>query len=389
MWLAATLPAVALLVVFRRPEVFLRPRFVIEDGAVFFKDAIERGPAALLLPYADYLHLVPRAAAWAVSLLPVRDAPTAYAWLSLAILLGVCAFLFRRRLDAPFPPLLALAVAAAPNAVQLFGNLAHVQWFLALLLPLLAVQRSPESRAGAIADLALLVAIGLTGPFAILATPLFLVRWAADRHCHSRRMLLAALACAAGQAAVLLSRRGSYADMGDGPAYWTRVLGLRLGGELLLGQRLATAAPTALLVAATAGLTAGLAWLVRGVPARRGFAGAMAGFAVGALLAMYAKSVVRVMVPHLFSACERYFLIPHVAAMWIAIAALEALPPRRAVAALFLATAGALSTTAAGFRVTDGPPIPWEGLARRIEAGERVQVPVPRPWEFEVRKPDR
>jgi hypothetical protein len=387
---AAALAAVAAIILYRRPDEFFAPQFSVEDGALFFRQALEDGPASILRPYVDYLHLFPRLVAWGASFLPVLWAPALYAWTSLAVILGVCAYLFRPRAGLPRPALLAVCLAFAPNAVFLFGNITHSQWFLAFLLPVLAVQEEPRDRRGAAADLALLALVGLTGPFAILALPLFAFRWARDRAAHSLRMLAVCAACAAVQGALLLSHRWTELYIGWSARYWTHMLSMRLGGELLLGETIATTAPTWLLVALTAGMFAGLAYLVRGVPAGRRFAAALAGFSLALLVAFYSKSVSHLEQPHRWGQCGRYFLVPLVSTLWIAVAGLETPGIRRRAAAAFLVLALGLSTTSVGFRWVRRDHVGWEftwsAVAARIEAGERVHVPVPFPWDFHVRR---
>jgi hypothetical protein len=64
-----------------------------------------------------------------------------------------------------------------PDTFELNGNLANVQWHLALLGLLLLVGRPPRTLFGHILDLLGLVLAGLTGPFGLLLSPLALLLW--------------------------------------------------------------------------------------------------------------------------------------------------------------------------------------------------------------------
>ncbi len=159
---------------------------------------------------------------------------------------------------------------------------------------------------------------------------------------------------------------------------------------MLLGQRLAAAAPTVLLVALTTGLAVGLALLVRRLPVGRRLGAALAGFSAAVVIAMYAKSVVHLEQPHLWGHCGRFFFVPLVSALWIAVAGLKETGVYRKAAVAFLLLALGLSTTAVAFRWVRRDHVAWEHqwehVAARIEAGERVHVPIPPPWDFYVQR---
>ena len=86
---AATLALATGILLLRRPDAFLRPRFSAEDGTIFFRQAMEDGLAAFAVPDAGYLHLVPRIVALAATALPSAAAPWVYAYGSLLCLLAV------------------------------------------------------------------------------------------------------------------------------------------------------------------------------------------------------------------------------------------------------------------------------------------------------------
>jgi len=77
------LPAVVLLLfassALRFRGIFLDPTFWAEDGVFFFRNSIEIGAPAILLPLYGSHHLLPRLVAFVVSFLPIYWAPVLYA----------------------------------------------------------------------------------------------------------------------------------------------------------------------------------------------------------------------------------------------------------------------------------------------------------------------
>ena len=185
-WLATwrTVGIAALILLFRRPEALLRPRFWADDGATCFKDAIEQGGGRVLLtPFQGYLHLVPRLLAWAAdALAPVFWRPAFYGWSALVVALLVVMLICRYcRVPLPGGPptraALALALFLVPHDGEAFLTLAALQWLFAPLLVLLTLQRPAVNRAELLADAALVVTLGLTGPMLPLVLPLWAFRW--------------------------------------------------------------------------------------------------------------------------------------------------------------------------------------------------------------------
>jgi hypothetical protein len=90
----------AAILALRRPDAFAHPQFWAEDG-YFFERNYTLGLKAIFLPYAGYLHLVPRLIAVFASLLDPLWIPAAYVGASLLLTLYVAAAPIRR--DSPLP----------------------------------------------------------------------------------------------------------------------------------------------------------------------------------------------------------------------------------------------------------------------------------------------
>jgi hypothetical protein len=124
----------------RRPDALCLPQFWAEDGPVFFQPAFDgRGAAALLEPYAGYLHLFPRlvAWAWAATTAPPEYTPLVFNATALLVA-GVCVWLFTLPLGRALLPsdglrlALALLFVLANPAVETYGNLTNLHWWMAL-----------------------------------------------------------------------------------------------------------------------------------------------------------------------------------------------------------------------------------------------------------------
>ena len=63
----------------RFPGIFLEPSFWGEDGTFFFRNSVEMGPSAILVPLYGSYHLLPRLTAFLVSFFPTYWAPVLYA----------------------------------------------------------------------------------------------------------------------------------------------------------------------------------------------------------------------------------------------------------------------------------------------------------------------
>jgi hypothetical protein len=137
MKLAALLVCLGMLVA-RRPDAVLLPQFWAEDGPTFFEPAFAgHGRAALLVPYARYLHLFPRLVAWATTLAPPEHAPALFNGTAILVA-GLCIWLFTLPLARALLPsdglrlALCLLFLLSNPAVETYSNLANLHWWMTL-----------------------------------------------------------------------------------------------------------------------------------------------------------------------------------------------------------------------------------------------------------------
>lgn len=148
LWLLLTAIVMA-----RIPTLWLAGEFVAEDAWVFFAEAFNTAwLKSLLTPYAGYFHLLPRIYAELLSNFPLAYQPYLYA----VIGIGTNGFIFSIFYLPHFRHLLASDTARAAICLTLalvhnsenMGFVMGQHWYMAFLLPMLLVMRSPVSKAG-------------------------------------------------------------------------------------------------------------------------------------------------------------------------------------------------------------------------------------------------
>lgn len=190
---------------FRIPAL-ARDTFWAEDGAVFVSGAATHGLGAALVPYAGYLHVVPRLAASAIVMLPVWwwAVATTAASCAIAAALAVVVFVCTRDIVTWLPARLfvaSLTVIAPLGPVEVLGNLANLHWLFLWTLFWVVLAR-PRSRASALALSAIALIGALTEIQAVIWLPLFLLPP------RDRRRLLVAAGLGVGLAAQLVATLG-------------------------------------------------------------------------------------------------------------------------------------------------------------------------------------
>ncbi|GMU08548.1 hypothetical protein [Corallococcus caeni] len=150
-----------------------------EDGTVFLADVLAHGVGATFMPYAGYLHVVPRLLAWGLSLLPIEAFALGLALLTLGIDAAVFALIARVRCRWLVPHdgvriLAAVALCFLPGTWEVMGNLANLHSVLFYGVMLVALQ-DLERPLGP-ADGAVLLAAASSAGEGVLLAPVFLLR---------------------------------------------------------------------------------------------------------------------------------------------------------------------------------------------------------------------
>jgi len=239
------LAAFALIVIFRLPNAWVHGRFQAEEAGVFLAYAWHHPWLdALFRPFAGYWNLAASAATVLVvqlvkgGILPLERAPYVTMGIALAFQLIPAVLILTGRAQWLASRLAVIAallmIAIAPATEEVFFNVLHIQFHLALCVALILALDVPCRRATRVGYGVLLFLAPQCGPAAIVMLPLFALRALIDRD-FGRLTQLAALA--AGAAVQLMLFYGPSPVLGQflDPASIAAAMFVRLIATPLLG----------------------------------------------------------------------------------------------------------------------------------------------------------
>jgi hypothetical protein len=238
------------LVCSRAPYVLTRGRFYAEEGSIYFPH-MRDGSIWFVARSVGYVYGFLNGATWLAARVPIEHAPLVTAWLSLALVMGVAWAALALPSDL-LPNAGARLAAAAllvvgPVAVPVVWlNATNAQVYLGVLAVLFLfvdVRRLGRVQFGLV--VALLVLAGLSGLYAAVLAPLFVVLASRDRI--RRRIALAGVVCACALAQLVVIA-GSHAsgDLAQGRGSFrgfgatTRDIAAWHFGTFLFGNSIAT-----------------------------------------------------------------------------------------------------------------------------------------------------
>ena len=382
LWLL--LAVCGLLLYARRPDAFHNPQFWAEDGYFFERNHVV-GATAIIQPYNGYLHLVPRLIAAVAGYADPAWIPACYVGAAFLLTLWVAAYTQSQRLHFRAAAGVALAVVLVPDCPDVLLNLPNLQSILGVGLLLLLISDDPDSPARLIHDVAVVVLLGLTGPFIIAFFPLFAWRaWKRRHRPASPSIALAALAavCAVIQTWMIITHPlPPEADPTIDAAWIFAVPGARLAGSLFAGAFVlkSTSVPVLVLLSAVTLIGAHrLAKHLRHLQTE--FYVLLAG---GLFLLLSVLFRGRHVLTELAGAGygSRYFYAPQLVLLWLLVES-AAGPSRPAWIARSLLVA-ALCTNLPRLREPALTDLHWENYAPRIQANENVVIPInPEGWSI-------
>jgi hypothetical protein len=371
-----TVAAVALILILRKPDSLHNPQFFAEDGTIFFIGARQLGLEAFLIPYGGYLHLAPRAVAWAAAFFDPLWTPAIYNWAALCIDVLVIAALFSRRVRLPAKPALALAFALVPHTGEVFLSLTNIQWCLALGLVMLLTADDAATVAQRWSDRAAVLLIGLTGPFLCFLSPLFILRAAARRTRESAVLAVLAILAASVQVKYLYAYRSHFIHPeAAGPHGLSSIMAGRLYGTFWLGYGIPQISSGPLWIAAGVAATGIAGWfsLRRGewLSARITLALAWLCFVIPVALKFRTDPLV-ISLP---GNGDRYFFLPHVMLAWILVVACVQLRGWfRLIPALLLAAA--IAANVPYLRAAPLIDFAWARHVQPVRDGDAFEIPI-------------
>jgi hypothetical protein len=197
------------ILVSRRPDAILRPQFFIEDGPIFYAQAYNAG---LLQPmfwtYSGYLHTFPRLIADLSQFFPLVYAPLIFNLAALILQILPVQILLSSRLKGvgslPTRAFLALLYLSLPNSSEVHVNLAGAHWRLAIIAFLVIVAAPPRGWKEKFFDYCAVLMCALTGPLAIMLTPISFLAWVGNRDRWKLILTSTVVTCAAVQGSLIL-----------------------------------------------------------------------------------------------------------------------------------------------------------------------------------------
>lgn len=175
-----------LIIISRRPGVLFDAQLWSEDGFIFLDEAIRYGWRSFIIPYAGYIHLLPRTIT-CLSLQLSEFLGQGIVWvptimntstvaLSSFCAIYICSSKFHWMGHIYFRMLLCLFILVFPNAYEVWGNVTNLHWWFGileffLLWHLLQNRKMPTWR-----ETLLLSVVVLTSPNGLLVLPAIL--WA-------------------------------------------------------------------------------------------------------------------------------------------------------------------------------------------------------------------
>ena len=171
---------VSFLLLFQRhTHVLIGANFWAEDGTIFYAQMHNEGLISFFYPYAGYMHLIPRLTVLFALPFGVINGPYVVNFIALLLHTLPVLFLFSERFDfigTAYKFFLAAYYILMPNAGETLGNIANIQWHMALMLLMILAADPPKNFMQRFYDILILIISGLSGPFIIFLIPFFLLR---------------------------------------------------------------------------------------------------------------------------------------------------------------------------------------------------------------------
>jgi len=386
----AALPWVVLLagalLLLRKPWALHTPQLWAEDGSIFLTQNDQLGLRAFLEPYNGYLHFLPRLIAWLAShLADVAWWPAIYNGFAFLVTLGLFARLASARIDFPGKPWLMLAFVLVVGTDEVLLTLTNLQWVTAFYLVLHLFTTRPATRWQALGDGLILVAVGLSGPFAVLFLPLFAWQAWRQRQAGWSSALGVVAVCALVQG-FFLAQAGAAPETAP-PAFQPiallSVIGTRLFVWPVLGPHaVQSGAGAALALAGAGAVVTVLGWALRPHPRQLLRAQIVAILLVVTLAGAW-RARMDTWAPNDLANGDRYFYIPRVLLAWLLVWEFDAVPRAVGLSARGLCLLGVVMH-APHFMLPAPPDYRWSEHCDPIRRGEPANIStLPVGWYIE------
>lgn len=228
---------ILLILFIRRPLQLIHPDVWVEDGAIYVPDVFTFGFGSIFRPINGYLSVIPRFFTWLSLLFPLEWYPNLSNFLGLLFNIGTFLSVVY------FPTLLrnktlcALSVFLIPIMPEVYILPSYTFWLCSILL-ILVLLWSPNREAKSEFFLRefIIVFCGLSTPFTVLITPLFLLRSLIFRTRQEFIILATAIAVSLVQLTLVLTTHAqatAFANQAIDIHYFQLILGKFFGYYIL------------------------------------------------------------------------------------------------------------------------------------------------------------
>lgn len=230
------------IVVSRRLDALFNPQFWAEDGTFWYAQAYNQGILpSLFLPHTGYLQTISRLTASVAQFFPLAFAPLIFNVLAIAIQILPVNLVISSRYSALIPTLksrllLGLVYLGLPNSYEINANITNAQWHLALLACMVVLAAPSRLLIWRCFDVGVVVISALSGPFAILLTPIAAIRWWFQRQKWLFLILILLATGALIQCLTLLQQTRTVSQIGASPKLFFKILAGQVFLSSLFGQ---------------------------------------------------------------------------------------------------------------------------------------------------------
>lgn len=367
----------------KTPQQFICPQFWAEDGVIFFTEAMKNGAHSFTIPYAGYLHLIPRAIAFLATFLPTIYSPFIYFYFSNIVLL-VLAWSYLSLCKQSYSDLfLVFSTVLVPTKGEIFTSLTNLQWVIAPFILIIFYSDTRLSKLSkAFFSLALFF-VCMTGPFSLFFLPFVIATFFIQKNSVYRLINLAIyLAATSFQISQVLGS-GRYQKTPLAIKSCLTFFLTNFLSSIFIG-RFALKAPILGIAIALTFTFWILFCFCRLVRKDKIMALCLAGSSVGLLFVSYASYTADLFTPMgPFADGSRYFYIPSLLLIWLLGYLVLKIHELKAVSMLFLALIAFSAITS--FRNPPLVDLEWYETMKNPNRSETILINPP-PWKISIPK---
>ena len=180
----------AAVLISRTVAAFRTPQLVIEDAGIFWLGQYTKGFwASLFESFAGYLHVIPRIISGVADWFPYAWTPVVYVWSAAVVTGWTAATIASLELPRAMGVMLGVSIVLVAHGGEVWATATDLQWITATALPLIAITETPSSLMARANQFTFVALASLSGPFSVIAAPLWIYRLC--RRSHHRRFDLA------------------------------------------------------------------------------------------------------------------------------------------------------------------------------------------------------